>query len=147
MKSVNPYVNFAGNTEAAFEFYKTVFGVELMAMLRYKDFGDNGMDVPEAELDKVAHAALPLGKDNILMGTDVLEAQQGTFVVGTNTYITIETDTQEEADTLYSKLAKGGKAEMPLEATEWAESYGIVIDKFGVQWMISYTGSKQFEMG
>lgn len=146
MKSLNPYINFAGNTEEAFEFYQTVFGGELMGPIRFKDFGDNPMGIPEDEQDKIAHVALPLGKDSILMGTDVLESQGQKLVVGNNIYITIETDTQEETDDLFSQLSDGGKVEMPLEETQWAESYGIVADKFGVQWMISYTGNKQLEM-
>lgn len=146
MKSVNPYLNFAGNTEEVFKFYQTVFGGELMGPLRYKDFSDNSMDVSKEDENKIAHVGLPLGKDNVLMGTDVLGSQDQELVIGNNSYITIETDSQEETDKLFSKLSDGGRVDMKLQEVEWAESYGIVCDKFGVQWMISYTGSKQFEM-
>jgi PhnB protein len=75
MKTVNPYLNFNGNTEEAFTFYRSVFSGEFLAVIRFKDFGENHMDVPENELNKIAHIALPLGKNNILMGTDKVKGK------------------------------------------------------------------------
>ncbi|MGH7564057.1 MAG: hypothetical protein ACREK5_06510 [Gemmatimonadota bacterium] len=75
MKTANPYLNFNGNTEEAFTFYKSVFGGEFVAVIRFRDFGDNPMGVPEADLDKIAHIALPLGPNNMLMATDTLDAR------------------------------------------------------------------------
>lgn len=144
MKSVNPYLNFAGNTEEAFQFYQSVFGGQL-EILRFRDFGENTMGIPEADLDKVAHAALPLGADNILMGTDVLESLGQKLSVGNNTYIALETDTRVETEELFDKLTEGGAVEMPLQEVTWAECYGIVRDKFDVQWMFTYAGTKTFK--
>jgi PhnB protein len=145
MKAANPYLNFKGNTRDAFEFYKSVFGGEFQAVLRFRDFGDNGMGVAEKDLDKIAHIALPLGPNALLMGTDVVDAMPGTFTVGTNTYIALDPDSADEADRLFSGLAAGGQVQMPLQQTEWAEKYGSLVDKFGVQWMVSYAGSVTFE--
>lgn len=147
MKKANPYLNFNGNTEEAFTFYKSVFGGEFLAVFRFKDFGGNPMGAPENELNKIAHIALPLGKDNILMGTDVLESQGRSLTVGNNFYIAIEAESGEEAENLFKTLSAGGQIEMPLQKTEWAEKYGICADKFGVQWMVNYTGSVQFSGG
>jgi PhnB protein len=146
MKSANPYLNFNGNTEEAFDFYRSVFGGEFQAVVRFKDFGD-AMPVPEKERNKIAHVALPLGKHNVLMGTDVLESQGQALRVGNNFYITLEPENAQEAQNLFDKLASGGKIEMPLQQTEWADKFGICADRFGVQWMLDFTGSVQYPAG
>ena len=144
MKAANPYLNFNGNTEDAFNFYRTVFGGEFLGMLRYRNFGDNAMQAPEGDLDKIAHVALPLGNTNILMGTDVLESLGQTLTVGNNVFFNLEADSDEEAERLFNALAAGGRIAMQLEKTEWAEKYGVCTDQFGVQWMGNYTGDVQF---
>ena len=144
MKAANPYLNFKGNTREAFEFYKSVFGGEFQAVLRFRDFGGNGMGVAEKDLDKIAHIALTLGPNALLMGTDVVDGMPGTFTVGTNVYIALEPDSADEADRLFNGLADGGQVQMPLQKTEWAEKYGSLVDRFGVQWMVSYAGSVTF---
>src|SRR5690606_26652837 len=118
MKAANPYLNFKGNTRDAFEFYKSVFGGEFQAVPRFRDFGDNGMGGAEKDLDKIAHIALPLGPNGLLMGTDVVDGMPGTFTVGTNTYIALDPDSADEADRLFSGLAAGGQVQMPLQQTE-----------------------------
>lgn len=146
MKAVNPYLNFAGNTEEAFKFYQSVFGGELQ-IARFKDFGGNSMGVPDQDLDKIANVALPLGKDTILMGTDTLESLGQKLIAGNNFSIALEAGSEEEAEQVFNALADGGKVVMPLERTEWAEKYGMCTDKFGVQWMMNYTGNVQFSAG
>lgn len=147
MKSVNPYLNFPGNSEEAFNYYKTVFGGEIMMIVRFRDFGDNGMGVAEEDLDKIAHIALPLGPDHVLMATDCVGSMGKNFNAGNNYYITIEADTGDEAERLFNALSDGGNVEMSLQRTEWAEKYGVCADRFGVQWMVSYTGAVQFQPG
>jgi PhnB protein len=144
MKSVSPYLNFKGNTKEAFDFYKSVFGGEFLAVLRFRDFQDNGMRVAEKDLDKLAHIALPLGPHAMLMGTDVVDGMPSSFAVGTNVYIHLEPDSPEEADRLFTALGSGGSVQMPLQATPWAEKYGCLTDRFGVQWMLNYAGRVQF---
>lgn len=143
MKAANPYLNFKGNTREAFEFYRSVFGGEFQTVLRFRDFGDNGMGVAEKDLDKIAHIALPLG-NGLLMGTDVVDGMPGTFTVGSNVYISLDPDSADEADRLFNGLAAGGQVQMPLQKTEWAEKYGSLVDRFGVQWMVSYAGNVTF---
>ncbi len=114
-------------------------------LVRFKDFPSNGMGASGADLDKIAHIALPLGGGNMLMGTDTMEAFGQKAVMGTNFYITLEPESVEEAQRVFDQLAAVGKTEMPLQTTEWAEQYGSCVDKFGVQWMVSYTGAVKLE--
>jgi PhnB protein len=143
MISASPYLNFPGNTEEAFNHYKSVFGGEFTNVTRFRDMGDNSMGVPEGDLDKIANIGLPLGKHTVLMGTDSLAGWKP-LAVGNNFYIALEVESVEQANRLFVSLSEGGQVEMPLQATEWAEKYGCCVDRFGVQWMVMYTGSVQF---
>lgn len=145
MMKVSPYLNFGGNAEEAFNLYRSIFGGDFVAVMRFRDFGENPMGIPEKELDRIAHIALPVG-DRLLMASDVVEGWQP-LKVGNNVYITLETDSAEEADRLFSALSEGGKTEMELQRTEWAEKYGTCTDAYDVQWMVMYTGSVQFGGG
>lgn len=142
MKTANPYLNFNGNTEEAFEFYRSVFGGDFSAVVRFRDLND--VTVPKDDRDRIAHIALPLGQDNTLMGTDMLESLGQRLTIGNNFSITISAERAEEAATLFDALSEGGQVEMPLKETEWAERFGHCVDKFGIQWMIEFTGAKQF---
>ena len=146
MKTVNVYLNFEGNTLEAFEFYRSVFGGEFLGVVRFRDFGENGMGVAEEDLDKIAHVALPLGPNNILMGTDVVGSMGKGLRQGNNFYLSLSAESGDEADRLFDALSANGKVEMPLSRTEWAEKYGSCVDRYGVRWMVDYTGSVQFAM-
>lgn len=149
MKAVNPYLNFPGNTEEAFNFYKSVFGGELLGLTRFKDFqgmGDMG-ELSESDRNKIGHVCLPLGNDNMLMATDAMESMGQSVTVGNNVSIAIEAESAEEAERLFNGLSEGGDIEMPLQKTDWAEKYGSLADKFGIRWMLNYTGDVQFEGG
>jgi PhnB protein len=144
MKAANSYLNFNGNTEEAFNYYKSVFGGDFVSVVRFKDFQDNSMGVSEKDKNKIAHIALPLADGSLLMGTDVVESMGKPVIMGNNYYITLEAESSEEADKIFNGLSAGGNVEMPLQKTEWAEKYGSCVDKFGVQWMVDYTGDVQF---
>lgn len=144
MKIANPYVYFDGNTEEAFNFYRSVFGGEFEAVIRFRDFGDNPMGVAESDLDKIAHIALPLGPHNTLMGTDHLASFPDPFRQGNNISLVLEPDSAEEAEQLFSALAADGTVRKPLQQTEWAERHGECQDRFGIIWIVDYTGKVQF---
>lgn len=146
MQAAHPYLNFKGNTEEAFNFYKSVFGGEFAMVVRFSDFGGDAMGVPESEQHKIAHIALPLGQ-TMLMANDVVGRRGESLNVGNNVYITLTADSAAEAERLFDALADGGRVEMALQQTEWAEKYGICIDRFDIQWMVSYTGDVQFQRG
>lgn len=138
MKAIQPYLNFAGNTEEAFNFYKSVFGGEIMTVIRYRDMPMDGMEVPENEQDKIMHMALPIGNGTILMATDVLESLGQKLNIGNNSYIYLHAESKDEADSLFSKLSSGGDIEMDMADVPWGSYFGSFKDKFGVQWMVDY---------
>ena len=139
MIKLNPYLNFAGNTEEAFKFYKSIFGGEFTDFVRFKDMPMEGVDLSEEEGNKIMHLALPIGKDDVLMASDTLESLGQKLELGNNCLISIQPESKEEADRIFNALAAGGTIEMPIEDQIWDAYYGSVEDKFGVQWMVNYS--------
>ena len=142
MATFNPYLNFAGNTEQAFEFYKSVFGGEFSNLTRFKDTPE-GAKLSPKEREKIMHVSLPIGNGTVLMATDALESMGHKLTTGNNFNISVETDSKEEAKRIYDRLSAGGKIEQPLQDTFWGAHFGMFADKYGTRWMISYTYPKQ----
>ena len=138
MLKINPHLNFGGNTEDAFKFYKSIFGGEFAVLQRVKDTPEAGR-VPEKEKDKIMHVSLPVGNGNTLMVGDALESTGHKLNVGNNIQLSVEADSKKEVDRLFTGLSAGGKVTMPLADTFWGAYFGMVTDKFGVQWMVSYS--------
>jgi PhnB protein len=137
MTAVSPYLNFNGNTEEAFNFYKSVFGGEFLSVMRFKDNPECG-EMTDADKERIMHISLPIGDGAVLMGTDSLESLGQKLTLGNNFYICLSPDTKEEADKLFNGLSAGGKIEMPIQDMFWGAYWGSFTDKFGVQWMINY---------
>ncbi len=137
MATFNPYLSFPGNTEEAFNFYKSVFGGEFTTLQRFKDTPEAGK-IPEKDKNKIMHVALPIGKGNVLMATDALESMGQKLTPGNNFYISINAESKEETERLFNKLSAGGKIELPLQDTFWGAYFGMFRDKFGIQWMVNY---------
>jgi PhnB protein len=136
MATLNPYLNFMGNTEEAFNFYKSVFGGEFPMVMRFKDTAESAR-VPAHEQDKIMHIALPIG-NNVLMGTDALESMGHTIKPGTNFSLSISAQSQEEADRIFNGLSAGGQVTAPLKKEFWGAYFGMLTDKFGISWMVSF---------
>ncbi len=137
MYTVNPYLNFQGNTEEAFELYKKVFGGEFSSLMRFKDTAE-AEKMSADDVNKIMHISLPIGKHTIMMGTDALESFGQKVNMGNNNYICINTATREEADRLFNELSAGGNVEMAMADMFWGDYFGSFFDKFGLGWMISY---------
>lgn len=143
MATINPYLNFDGKTEEAFNFYKSVFGGEFIGGLsRFKE-APEGDKLPENEKERIMHVALSLGNGNVLMGSDIMPSMGHSLSVGNNCHITIQPDSKEEADRLFNGLSEGGQVTMALEDTFWGAYFGMLTDKFGVQWMVNYDYNQQ----
>ncbi len=139
MSTINPYLNFQGNTEEAFNFYKSVFGGEFIGgITRFSDTPEADK-IPENERNKVMHIALPIGKNNMIMATDALESMRQKVKPGNNFYISIQAESKEEADKLYNGLSSGGEIEMEMHDAFWGDYFGMLTDKFSIKWMVSYS--------
>ncbi len=132
------YLNFAGNAEEAFNFYKSVFGGEFSSLVRFKDIPMEGVHISEEDADKIMHIALPIGEDSILMASDALASLGQKVVRGNNVYISIHPTSREEADRIFNGLSQGGEIEMPIGDQVWGDYYGSFQDKFGTMWMVNY---------
>lgn len=137
MLKVNPYLNFDGQAEEAFNFYKSVIGGEFTAIHRMTDMpGTN--ELPENERNRIMHISLPLGNQAILMASDILPSMGHQLKVGNANYISLHPDSREEADRLFKGLSEGGTVEMPMEDQFWGDYFGSFVDKFGIHWMINF---------
>ncbi len=126
-----------GKTEEAFRFYQAAFGGEFLDFNRFGEMPD-GDKMPEADRNKVMHVSLSIGKNMVLMGSDMLESQGHSITMGNNFYISIGADSKEEADHLFGKLSAEGQIQMPIADTFWGAYFGMFADKFGIQWIINY---------
>jgi PhnB protein len=142
MTKYNRYLNFAGNTEEAFSFYKSVFGGEFVSVLRFRDMPMPGVSLSEEDADKIMHIGLPLGQDQVLMASDVLESLGQRPIQGNNVYISVHPDSKQEADRLFTALSEGAEIEMAIADQPWGDYWGSLKDKFGVLWMINYHEEK-----
>lgn len=139
---INPYLNFNGKTEEAFIFYKSVFGGEFQVLQRIKDTPESS-NFPPGEQNRVMHVSLPIGKNTQLMASDILESMGHKLTIGNNFSISVSAESEKEADKIFNGLAAGGKVTMPLEKAFWGAYFGMLTDKFGVKWMVSYDLSRQ----
>lgn len=137
MPLINPHINFNGNAEEAFNFYRSVFGGEFATIMRFKDLASPDFQVPEHEANKVMHIALPIGP-NVLMGNDVPEIMGRTNENENRSKIAISAETKEEADHLFNGLSAGGTVEMPISDSPWGSYFGMFRDKYGIEWMVDF---------
>jgi len=135
--AVHPYLTFNGNAEEAFNFYKSVFGGDFMTLQRIKDTPE-AANFPAHEQDRVMHVTLPIGKNAVIMASDIIESMGHTLSVGNNFSISVTAESEKEADNIFTGLASGGQATMPMAKSFWGSYFGMLTDKFGVQWMVSY---------
>ena len=137
MALINPHINFNGNAEEAFNFYKSVFGGEFATIIRFKDLSSPEYPIAENESNKIMHIALPIGK-NILMGNDVPEFMGRVNENENRSKISISAESREEADKLFNGLSEGGEIEMPIEDSPGGSYFGMFRDKFGIEWMVEF---------
>jgi PhnB protein len=144
MTTVNIYLTFNGNCEEAFNFYKSIFGGEFPYVGKFKDMpNEGGKPVPKEDAEKIMHISLPISKETMLMGSDTGGEWASNYSKGTNFSISISTDSKENADKFFKGLSIGGQATMPMEKTFWGDYFGMLTDKFGINWMISFKEEKK----
>ncbi|MCG2611990.1 VOC family protein [Flavobacterium sp. SM15] len=141
MALINPHINFNGNAEEAFNFYKSVFGGDFATIMRFKDLPNPEFPIAENEANKIMHIALPIGQ-NTLMANDVPEMLGRVNENENRSKICISAESREEADRLFYGLSAGGKIEIPIDESPWGSYFGMFRDKYGIEWMIDFTSKK-----
>ena len=137
MALINPHINFNGNAEEAFTFYKSVFGGEFTKIIRFKDLASSEFPVTKKEENKIMHIALPIGK-TMLMANDVPEIMGRTNENENRSKIVITAESKEEADKLFNGLSVGGQIEGPIGDGPWGTYFGCFRDKYGIEWIVEF---------
>jgi len=138
MPLINPHINFNGNAEEAFTFYKSVFGGEFAKVIRFKDLASPEFPVAEKEQNKIIHIALPIGKSNMLTANDVPESLGKTNENENRSKIVIITESKEDADKLFNALSVGGQIEGTIGDSPWGSYFGCFRDKYGIEWIVEF---------
>lgn len=141
MAIINPHINFNGNAEEAFFFYKSVFGGEFTKIMRFKDLSSPEFPIPEHEANKIMLIALPIGTSTLL-ANDVPEILGRTNENENRSKISVSTESREEADKIFNGLSVGGQIEMPISDSPWGTYFGMFRDKYGIEWMIEFDSKK-----
>jgi len=142
MTTINPYINFNGNAEEAFTFYKSVFGGEFATIVRFKDLESPEFSVPAANADKIMRIVLPIG-DNVLIANDV-PPELGTVNEHENrSKISVSADSRAEADKIFNGLSIGGEIEMPIAESPWGTYFAMFRDRYGIEWTVEFTDTNR----
>jgi len=143
MKAINPWINFNGNAEEAFNFYKSVFGGEFKKVIRFKDLASAEFPVAEHEEDKIMHISLPIGNNNLLIANDVPEIMGRTNENENRSKIAVSAESHEEADKIFNGLSAGGDIEGPIGDSPWGSYAGMFRDKYGIEWIVAFDPTEQ----
>ena len=138
MRTINPWINFNGNAEEAFTFYKSVFGGEFTKIVRFKDISSAEFPVPEKEAQKIMYIALPIGKHNVLKANDVPEFMGRVNEEENRSKISVSAESREEADKIFNGLSAGGNVEGPIGDSPWGSYAGMFRDKYGIEWIVEF---------
>ncbi len=138
MRAINPWINFNGNAEEAFTFYKSVFGGEFTKVVRFGDLSSPEFQVPEKEANKIMTIVLPIGKHNVLMANDVPEFMGRVNENENRSKIAVNAESREEADKLFNGLSAGGAIEGEIGDSPWGTYAGMFRDKYGIEWIIEF---------
>lgn len=142
MATINPWVNFNGNAEEAFTFYKSVFGGEFTKIIYFKDLASADFKPSEKEENKIMYIALPISKDAMLIANDVPEVLGRVNEKENRSKILVNTESKEEADRLFTGLSVGGEVEGPMGDSPWGSYAGMFRDKYGIEWIIQFSPNK-----
>lgn len=137
MATINPYINFNGNAEEAFNFYKSVFGGEFTSVVHFKDIESAELPIQEEDANKIMRIVLPIG-GNTLIANDVPESMGPVNENENRSKISVSTESRAEADRIFAGLTVGGAIEMPLDDSPWDTYFGMFRDKFGIEWTVEF---------
>lgn len=141
MATINPYINFNGNAEEAFNFYQSVFGGEFTSVVRFKDLESTDFPVSADDADKIMRITLPIG-GNVLIANDVPAALGPVNENENRSKISVDTASREEADKIFTGLSEGGAVEMPMSESPWGTYFAMFRDKYGIEWTVEFDANK-----
>jgi PhnB protein len=142
MTTINPWINFNGNAEEAFAFYKSVFGGEFTKVIRLKDLAGPDFEVGEEDANKIMQIVLPVGGENMLIGNDVPSFMGEVNENENRSKISVDCDSKEEANRLFTGLSEGGTVEAPIGDSPWGSYFGMFRDKYGIEWVVEFNQKK-----
>jgi len=138
MRAINPWINFNGNAEEAFTFYKSVFGGEFTKVIRFGAVSSPEFPVPENEVNKIMYIALPLGEHNMIIANDVPEFMGRVNENENRSKIIVSAESRDDADKIFNGLAAGGDIEGPIGDSPWGTYAGMFRDKYGIEWIVEF---------
>ncbi|MDB5237296.1 MAG: Glyoxalase/bleomycin resistance protein/dioxygenase [Parcubacteria group bacterium] len=143
MATIHPWINFNGNAEEAFTFYKSVFGGEFTKLVRFKDLANPGSHVSDIDAEKIMLITLPIGTSSVLVANDV-PSSMGTVNEHENrSKISVSADSKEEADAIFTGLSAGGQIEVPMSDSAWSTYFGMFRDRYGIEWVVEFTATQR----
>ncbi len=142
MTTINPWINFNGNAEEAFTFYKSIFGGEFTKIIRFKDIAGPEFPVSDADANKIMLITLPIGKNSVLMANDVPSFMGKVNENENRSKISVTTESKEEAEAIFKGLSLGGQVEVPISESAWGTYFGMFRDKYGIEWTVEYPAAK-----
>lgn len=142
MTTINPWINFNGNAEEAFTFYKSVFGGEFTKVIRFKDLASAEFQVPEKEANKIMQIILPIGGANMLIGNDVPEFMGKVSENENRSKIHLGVESREDAERIFNELSVGGQTEGSVGDSPWGTYAGMFRDKYGIEWIVEFNPNK-----
>ena len=138
MTTLSPWINFNGNAEEAFTFYKSVFGGDFTSVIRFKDVAGRDSEVAEQDADKIMQIVLPIIGENTLIGNDVPEFMGKVSENENRSKIHVSVDSKEEAERIFNGLSAAGQVEVPMSDSPWGTYFGMFRDKYGIEWMVDF---------
>lgn len=141
MRAINPWINFNGNAEEAFTFYRSVLGGEFSKIIRFKDLASAEFQVAESEANKIMRIALPIGKHNVIIANDVPEFMGRVNESENRSKIVVSAESREEAGKIFNGLSAGGEVEGDIGDTPWGTYAGMFRDKYGIEWIVEFDPS------
>ena len=138
MRAINPWINFNGNAEEAFTFYKSVFGGEFTKIIRFKDLASDEFKIPKDEAEKLMYIALPIGQNNVLVANDVPGFMGPVNEQENRSKIFVNAESREEAEKIFDGLSAGGEVEGPIGDSPWGTYAGMFRDKYGIEWIVEF---------
>jgi PhnB protein len=141
MRSINPWINFNGNAEEAFTFYKSVFGGKFTKIVRFKELSSDEFPIAEHDANKIMYICLPIGKQNVLIANDVPEFIGRVNEAENRSKIAVSAESREEANKIFNGLSAGGDVEGPIGDSPWGTYAGMFRDKYGIEWIVEFDPS------